>query len=230
MSKQKEAGSEIYEILAFTFIGQKTAGEALKEIKSSGELAGYEILAEAVVEQDKKGKTHIHEPGSGGVGAAVGGITGGLLALIGGPAGLLVWALGGAALGGIAGHYLGRSIPKKDLEELGENLTPDSSALLMLLEDTYSEGVINSMAGYTANVVTMTVSDELSGEIAQYRAGELTDPEGDVIAGERVVGIDAAGEVVSDGYLAVAVPEDAAAVDDETGDEADDGEATDKQS
>ena len=45
-----------------------------------------------------------------------------------------------------------------------------TSALLLLLEDTYSEGVINGMTAYDTNVVTLTVGDDLSGEIAQYAA------------------------------------------------------------
>ena len=79
-------------------------------------------------------------------------------------------------VGGVAGHYLGRPISKGDLEELGEALTPDSSAYLLLLEEVNREDVIDSMAGYNANVVTLTVGSELSGEIASYTKGVVADP------------------------------------------------------
>jgi uncharacterized membrane protein len=174
MGKDK-GSSAVYNILAFTFKGQDTANETVKQIKASGALEGYEIVAQAVVEQDAKGKVHIHEPGRGGVGATVGGVGGGLLALIGGPAGVLAWIVGGAVMGGVAGHYLGRPISKGDLKEVGEAMTPDSSAFLLLLEDTYSEDVVKSLSGYKANVVTLTVGDELSGQIASYMSGEVTD-------------------------------------------------------
>ena len=153
----KDSGSAVYNILAFSFAGQDTAAQTMKEIKSSGALDGYEIAAQATIDQDAKGKVHIHEPGKGGVGATVGAVAGGLLGLIGGPAGVLAMATAGAAVGGTAGHYWGRAIPKEDLEELGEALTPNSSMMLLLLEDTYSEGVINSMAGYSGDAVTLTV-------------------------------------------------------------------------
>jgi len=195
-------GSAVYNILAFAFDGQKTANQTVKDIKSSGALDGYDIVAQAVVEQDTKGKVHIHEPGRGGVGAAIGAVGGGLLGLIGGPVGVLAWAVGGGVVGGVAGHYLGRPISKGDLKEIGEALTPDSSAFLLLLEDTYSEGVVNSMSGYNANVVTLTVGDELSGQIAQYTAGEATDAAGDVVAGESAVAADAAGDVAAGGKVA----------------------------
>ena len=196
MSKQDNS-SAVYNILAFTFEGQKTAKQAVKEIKSSGALDGYDIIAECEVEQDAKGKVHIHEPGHGGVWGTIGAVTGGVLGIIGGPAGVLALGAAGAAVGGTAGHYWGRAIPKEDLEELGEALKPDSSAMLLLLEDTYSENVVNSMAGYSANVVTLTVGDELSGEIAQYAAGTATDASGNVVAGESVVAADSSGNVVA---------------------------------
>ena len=179
MSNDKKESSNVYNILAFTFDGQDKAKEVVNEIKSSGALDGYYIIAQAVVEKDAKGKVHVHEPGHGGLGAVVGGAAGGLLALIGGPVGLLAWVVGGAVVGGVAGKYLGRPIKKGDLEEIGEALNPDSSGFLLLLEDLYSEEVVNSLSSYNANVVTLTVGDELSGEIAQYTAAAVTDDAGD---------------------------------------------------
>lgn len=215
MSSSDSNGSAVYNILAFAFDGQDTAKQTFSDIKSSGALDGYDIVAQAIVDQNAKGKVHIHEPGKGGVGAVIGGAIGGILGMLGGPAGMLALGAAGAAVGGVAGH-LDRYIPKEDLEELGEALTPDSSALLVLLEDTYSESVINSMGGYNANVVTLTVGGDLSGEIAQYASGSASTDDGDV-----VVGTDDAGDVVAtdaDGDVAV---EDAAgdvAVEDAEGD------------
>jgi uncharacterized membrane protein len=211
MGKGKES-SAVYNIVAFNFAGQDTASETVVAIKASGALEGYDIAAQAVVEQDAKGKVHIHEPGRGGVGAAVGGLGGGLLSLIGGPAGVLAWVVGGAVVGGVAGHYLGRPISKGDLKEIGEAMSPDSSAFMLLLEDTYSEDVVDSLKGYNANVVTLTVGDELSGHIASYVAGAATDDQGNVVAGVGGVAADAAGDVAAAGAVA------AASGDDDSGD------------
>jgi uncharacterized membrane protein len=193
--------SAVYNILAFTFDGQDTANQTVKDIKSSGALEGYDIVAQAVVEQDAEGKVHIQEPGRGGLGAAIGAAGGGLLGLIGGPAGLLAWAVGGAVIGGVAGKYLGRPFKKGDLEEIGEAMSPDSSAFLLLIEDTYSEGVVDSLKGYNANVVTLTVGDELSGQIQSYVAGEATDDAGDTVAGAAGVAADDAGNVAAAGEV-----------------------------
>jgi uncharacterized membrane protein len=208
MSNDKKVSSNVYNILAFTFDGQDTAGQLVKEIKSSGTLEGYYIVAQAVVEKDAKGKVHIHEPGHGGLGAVVGGTAGGLLALIGGPVGILAWVVGGAVIGGVAGKYLGRPIKKGDLEEIGDAFDPDSSGFLFLLEDIYSEEVVDSLSGYNANVVTLTVGDELSGEIAKYTAGAVTDDAGNVVAGESVVAADAEGDVAAAADVAAGTTDD----------------------
>jgi hypothetical protein len=81
-------------------------------------------------------------------------------------------------------------------------MSPDTSAFLLLLEDKVSEEVIRSMSGYSANVVTLTVGDELSGQIASYVAGAATDDQGNVVAGAGGVAADAEGNVAAGGAMA----------------------------
>jgi len=207
MGNKKES-SNVYNILAFNFAGQDTAKETVKEVRSSGALEGYKIAAEAIVEQDANGKVHFHETGHGGLGAVGGAVVGGLLGLIGGPAGILAWAVGGAVVGGVAGKYLGRPIAKGDLEEIGEAMQPDTSAFLLLLEDTDSEAVVKNMSGYSTNVVTLTMGDELSGQIASYVAGAVTDDQGNAVAAAGGAAADAEGDVAAGGVVAAGAADD----------------------
>jgi uncharacterized membrane protein len=187
MSKS-ESGNKVYNILAFVFDGEKRAHEVAGEIKWDAKAAadqlGMPIICTAIVEVDAKGKTHVHETAHGTKGAVFGGVAGGLLSLIGGPAGLLVWTVGGAVLGGIAGKHVGRAIPESDLRALGQQLPPGSSALLILTEDKDAEAVIDGMQGYSARIVTLTVADQISGEIAVAIAGDVTVPE-DAKSGDK---------------------------------------------
>jgi uncharacterized membrane protein len=178
MSAQKANGSSVYHIIAFCFADRDKGDAVSKEVMQQQKLGGYKVVAHAVVEVDGKGKPHVHEPGHGGWGAGIGAGLGGLLGLIGGPAGLLAWAVAGGAIGGVAGHYMGRAIPAKDLEELGKQMQPDSSAFLALVEDVDAEKVINDMEGYQANVVTLIVGDEASGEVAAAIAADVIAPAG----------------------------------------------------
>ena len=194
---EQDTGSAVYNVVAFCFDGQKTAKQTFKEARKAGLLDGYAIIVQAIVEKNKKGKVSVKEAGKGGLGATVGAVGGGLLSLIGGPAGLLAWTVGGAVVGGIAGKHLGQPIAKGDLKELGKALTPDSSAVLLLLEDVYAQAAIDSMSDYTANVVTLTLGSELSGEVAQFVVGAVSDDEGNVIAGVGGVAADAEGDIVA---------------------------------
>jgi uncharacterized membrane protein len=176
MSKK---GSSIYNILVFSFADTQTAGEMVKELKSQQKLEGYKVVAEAVVVREADGSIKVHEPGKGGRDAAIGAAVGGALGLFGGPVGVLWLAAAGGSIGGVIGHFAGRAIPKKDLEQIGEQLQPNSSAFMALVEDTDAEAIVNSMAGYNANVITVTLGDELSGTISQVTEAdiEVTAPE-----------------------------------------------------
>lgn len=160
-----------YNILAFNFEGQNTAREALKQVRMTGALDEYLVQARAVLEQDENGEVHVIEPGHGIWGAVGGAAVGGLLGVLGGPIGLLTLSVAGAALGGVAGRRLGRVVPKEDLKVLGKRLVPNSSTLLFLLEGTQTEGVINTMKQFDADVLTMVVGDDVAAELTSYWAG-----------------------------------------------------------
>ncbi len=89
---------------------------------------------------------------------------------------MLLLAATGGVIGGVAGHFAGREIPADDLKQIGAQLPPNSSAFLALVEDTDAEAVVNNMKGYKANVVTVTLGDELSGTIAQATEAEVQIP------------------------------------------------------
>jgi uncharacterized membrane protein len=174
-----EPKNAVYNIVAFVFADPKKAmavHDELKASKAEAKEQGYKIVANAVVEVDDKGKAHIHEGGHGGWGATGGVVAGGLLSLLGGPVGLLAWVVAGGVIGGFAGKIGGRAIPKEDLEKLAVYMKPNTSAILAIIEDKSAENLINRMSPYQAQVVTLTVGDETSGEIAQAVAVSVEGP------------------------------------------------------
>ena len=207
MSDDKAA---IYHIVAFVLEGKGSAKQAVKAIKREGRLNGVKVAAHAVVSRDEKGKIHVSESGRAGTGAAVGAVTGGILALFG-PAGILTWAIAGGAIGGVAGHYLGRPMSRKDLKQMGEALDNDTSAFMVLVEDKEAEAVIDELDDINATVVTLTLGNELSGEIAEYMAADVTDSAGDevvaVAAVEAAVNEDGSVDAVGTSVVEVSVPE-----------------------
>lgn len=166
----QQTGSSVFHIIAFAFQGRKRAMDVSKELRRQQFDLGLYVHAWAVVEVDDKGKPHVHEPGKGGVGGTIGGAAGVLLGLVGGPAGLLAWTVAGAAIGGVSGHYMGRWIPADDLKQLAQEMQPDTSAIIALIENVAAEAMLNQMNQYGANVITLTVADEATGAVAEVVA------------------------------------------------------------
>jgi len=71
--------------------------------------------------------------------ASVGAVLGGVIDLLGGPAGVAA----GAAAGGVVGYLTGDAvgIPRDKVESMKASLTPDSSALVVVLDDRWVKDV-----------------------------------------------------------------------------------------
>lgn len=160
----KSDSSAIYNIIALCFAGRDTAERVLDEMDDAAGPAGYRIAARAVVEVDEKGKSHIKSPARKGT--AIGAAAGGVLGLVGGPVGLLAWAAVGGLVGGLAQKYIFPGVDRDALHELGEWMQPDTSTVLVLVEDSLAEEYLDGLGEVDARIVTVTVGDELSGEIA----------------------------------------------------------------
>lgn len=164
---------QVYHIVAFEFEGQDRAKQVVELMRKGGRSQGYKVPAWAVVEVDDKGKAQVKQSGRGGAGAAAGAGVGVLLGLIGGPAGLLAWTLGSALVGGIAGKRLGRPFDANELKALAVDMAPNTSAILVVIEDKLAQEAAAAMGEYGAKVVTLTLGDQLSGEVATFEAIDL---------------------------------------------------------
>ncbi len=170
-----EATNVSYNIVAVKFDGRDRAKEVVDLVKKQQKAGDYKVQAWAVVEVDDKGKTHVKQMGHGGVGAVAGTGAGVLLGLIGGPVGLLAWALGGAVVGGMAGKYAGHQFDANELKAIGATMEPNSSGIIMVIEDTMMEQMETDMGMTGGSMVTVTLGDQLSGEVATMTAIDLGD-------------------------------------------------------
>jgi uncharacterized membrane protein len=176
MSQEK---SQVYHFVAYEFAGQKRADEVVDLLRKSGREQEYKVAAWAVIEVDDKGKPHVHQSGHGGKGTAAGAGVGLLLGLVGGPAGLLVWTLGGALLGGVAGKLMGHQFDKNELAALATGMGANTSAIIAIVEDKAAEAMAKTMGQYDAKIVTLTMGSQLSGELASFAAVDLGEDAGE---------------------------------------------------
>ena len=157
------------QLIVAAFQDEKSADEALKQLKQAKRDKLIGIVDAAVLRKDAKGKLHIKETADmgGGKGAAIGGVAGAAIGLIAGPA-LLVPVAVGALIGGLAAKLSDSGFPQQRLKMIGEGMQPGSSAIVAVVEHKWVAEVQGAMAEAGADAVTEAVSADIA---AQLEAG-----------------------------------------------------------
>lgn len=168
-----ESTAAAYHLVAVEFEGQDRARQVVDLVRSEQRGGNYKVAAWAVLEVDGKGKSHVTQSGHGKRGAAVGAGAGVVLGLIGGPIGLLTWALGGALVGGLVGKSAGQPFDSNALKAIGAGMLPNTSALVVIINDKAMEQFAAEMSMPDAQLITVSVGSQLSGELGQLVAIDL---------------------------------------------------------
>jgi uncharacterized membrane protein len=129
--------------------GQDTATQVFKTMKSAQSSTGERIESYAVVSKDLKGKVTVRDQRKRDAG--VGAVLGGVIGLVGGPLGVAAGATAGGAAGYLTGDAVG--IPRDKVETMKQSLTPDSSALVVVLDDKWVKDVEKDMNQANARAV-----------------------------------------------------------------------------
>ena len=124
-------------LLYAVYNGQDTASQVYKTMQQNQSSTGEKIEAYAVVSKDLKGKVRIRDQRrrDSGVGAVIGGVIG----LVGGPIGVAAGAAAGGAVGYLTGNAVG--ISRDNVETMKQALVPDSSAIVVVLDDRWVKDV-----------------------------------------------------------------------------------------
>jgi len=151
------------ELILFTFAQPDQAGEALAILKQQHKDKAVSLLNAAVMVKDTAGKTSIKETDdvSPAHGTLFGAITGGLVGLLGGPVGAVVGAAAGAATGRAAARRIDMGFSDQFLQTMQEELEPDSSALVALLESQGVEKAVEALSRFEGQRVQRTLSETM---------------------------------------------------------------------
>jgi uncharacterized membrane protein len=136
--------AEKYSFIVVKYPQQATADAALKEVLSMAKEKVVKLRDAVVITKTEKGKIKLHQTkdDSTSKGLVKGGAIGVIFAVLLGPAG---WIVAGAAAGGALATF-DRGIKNKLLKELGENMTPEESAMAVLVEEADWEKALGRMA------------------------------------------------------------------------------------
>jgi uncharacterized membrane protein len=136
--------AEKYSFIVVKYPKQETAAAALNVVLGLAKQKVVKLKDAVAITKTEKGKIKLHQTkdDTAKKGFLKGGAIGVLFALLFGPVG---WVAAGAALGtGFA--MFDRGIKNKLLKELGEKMTPQQSALAVLVEDADWEKALGRMA------------------------------------------------------------------------------------
>jgi uncharacterized membrane protein len=150
-------------LLVAAYVDERRADDTLERLEQARDAQQFYFDDAAVVRSDAGGKIYINETGdmSTGMGAGVGALLGGIIGVLGGPAGIVVGAGAGGALGAIAAHTDG-GFDQDSLKQLGAALPPGSSALVV----TTSQDFVEAVREQATKEETLTLAAEISSEIS----------------------------------------------------------------
>ena len=136
--------TEKYSFIVVKYPEKGKADAALQEVLSMAKEKIVKLRDAVVITKTDKGKIKLHQTkdDSTSKGLLKGGAIGVIFAVLLGPAG---WIVAGAAAGGALATF-DRGIKNKLLKELGENMTPEESAMAVLVEEADWEKALGRMA------------------------------------------------------------------------------------
>lgn len=153
------------DVVVAAFPTEDGAKEALHEINEAKKSGMIDIRDAAVLTKGQDDKLHISETADKGFGrgALIGGVAGAAVGLLAGPIG---WAaLGGGVIGGLASKLHDGGFPDDRLRQVGESLTPGSSALIAVVEETWVSEAEKMLREEAVNVVTEAVSADIAAQL-----------------------------------------------------------------
>jgi uncharacterized membrane protein len=140
---------------------------AYKDVPTAQQVAGnlgeavkaHEIELEdlVIVEHKDDGKIKLHQPSMAGMGAAGGALWGGLIGLI-----FFMPLFGmaiGAAAGAAGGAMTDRGVDDNFMKKLGEELTPGSAALIVLISKVSTDKILPKVQ-IPGTVIQTSLSNE----------------------------------------------------------------------
>lgn len=184
------------QVIVAAFQGQDAAGAALKLLQDAKRDRLIDIQDAAVIAKDAAGKVKIRDTKDMGAGKGftIGAITGGVLGLLAGPIG---WAaLGGGVIGGLAAKLRDGGFPDARLKQVAEGLTPNSSALIAVIDHRWVADLERELAQQGANVIAEALRDDIARQLqAGGEALYTIVDSGDAVYAGRAAFTDAATEV-----------------------------------
>ena len=155
----------IIDLIVAAYTTEEGANHALGDLTEAQRDGTIEIKDAAVLRKDANSRLHVDDTRDKGIGrgALLGGVTGAVVGLLAGPVG---WAtLGGVAIGSLASKLRESGVSDQRLKQIGESLTPRSSALIAVIEERWVSEVERVIAQTGAEMATEAIASEIAEQL-----------------------------------------------------------------
>ncbi|MBC8162509.1 MAG: DUF1269 domain-containing protein [Roseiflexaceae bacterium] len=159
------------ELIVAAFSTEQGADTALSTLAESSREHLGNIKDAAVVRRDEHGRLHIDERDDIGVGfgAGTGAALGAAIGIFGGPIGVLIGGATGALIGGLGGALIDSGIPDDQLKQIGNALTPSSSALVALVEHDTADYLRSAFQQAGATTLAQGIPSQIAAQLSSGR-------------------------------------------------------------
>ena len=158
------------QLIIAAFNTPTAAEDVLEQLKTAKKEKLIGIQAARVLVKDEKGKIHSKDVGlTPGKGAAAGGVIGAVVGIVTGGVGLAQ-----GAAGALVGGLIGKS--KKEgrfdayrIEQIADALTPNSSAIIAVIEHKWVAELEAELEEAGADVMTAAIAADIAAQLAEGR-------------------------------------------------------------
>lgn len=154
------------EVLVVAFQGEGKASEVLQNLQQLNREHLVHLKNAAIISRDHHGKVTIHETHDFDAkqGAVAGALAGGLLGVMRGN--LLEGAVLGAGAGFAASKVLDLGFKDDYLRELSDSLTPDSSAIVAMVQFEHADQAIAELNVHGGKILRQTLPPDVAQKLA----------------------------------------------------------------
>jgi len=151
------------QVIVAAFNDPDQAGQLMAELKEGKREGLVGIIDAAVVVKDSEGKLKITDSKRRSTrGFLTGGVVGGVIGLLAGPVGLA--ALGAGAIGALMGKMRGAPL-KAEMSDIGSALTPNSSAIVAVIEHTWVSALEEALEAEGARIVQEALKADIAEQL-----------------------------------------------------------------
>ena len=164
------------QVIVAAFNSPDAAGQLMDELKQGKKAGLIGIKDAAVVVRNEKGKLKITDAKQRKAkGFVTGGVIGGVIGLIAAPPAAAI-AAGGGLIGFLTGKLKGAAL-KSEMKEIGSALTPNSSAIVAVIEHSWVSQLEEVMAAAGAQLIREVIKADIAEQLSAggnvvYTAGD----------------------------------------------------------